>query len=109
MVTTVINEILYPMVLLFVLITSVFNSAISARLFWRLRIEVALLMAIWPLTCIIPVGIELRYVQARMMIGAAPTSMSFRWVNIAVLFVVTVTHLHVLLRSGNGHTKEKKA
>ena len=100
----VINEILYPMVLLFVLIASVFNCAISARLFCRLRLEVALLMALWPLTCIIPVGIELRYVQARLGAGLTLASMGFRWFDIAVLFVVTITHLHVLLRNGNGHT-----
>ena len=104
MVTIIVNEILYPMVLLFVLIASVFNCAISARLFCRLRLEVALLMALWPLTCIIPVIIELRYVQARLIMGLAPTSMGFRWFDVAVLLVVTVTHLHVLLRNGNGHT-----
>ena len=104
MVATIVNEILYPMVLLFVLIASTFNGVISARLFWRLRIEVALLMALWPLTCIIPVILELRYFQARLGAGLAPTSMGFRWFDVMVLFVVTTTHLHVLLRNGNGHT-----
>ena len=92
------EERLYLLVLLYILAASTVNCSISARLFAKLRIGMALLMAVWPVTAMVPAAIELYFLQIRFHAGIKTTNLGVRWANVVILAAVTTFQLYILLR-----------
>ena len=63
------EPVLYLLALLYIIVTSTVNVALSARIAIKLHLHMAMLLALWPLTALVPACIEVHYLQIRMQAG----------------------------------------